>query len=87
MNLVCATAHFLPASAEFVAVPSPLVGEGYSDIQRGMLGERLSCESSALPSSVVSNHGIENGEQLASCGDEGDHFGFTQGTEMLEEGA
>jgi len=32
-------ANFPSASAAFVAAPSPLVGEGFSDIQRGMLGE------------------------------------------------
>src|SRR3954468_12288108 len=48
-------------------------------------GERLSWLSSALPSGVVADHGVEDGEELAHHGREGELFGFSGGGQPLVE--
>src|SRR5262249_30126234 len=49
-------------------------------------GERLSWLSSALPWPIVSENGIEDGQELSSDGDESGHLGFSGGNEAVEEG-
>src|SRR5205085_7775612 len=49
-------------------------------------GERLSCVSSGLPWFLVSQDGVEDGEELAGDGDEGDHLGLSGGAEAFAEG-
>jgi hypothetical protein len=49
-------------------------------------GERLSSLSSGLPWPIVPEDGVEDGEQLSSDGDEGDHFGFAGCDQAVEEG-
>src|SRR3954467_12608865 len=49
-------------------------------------GERLSWVSSGLPWFLVSQDGVEDGEELAGDGDEGDHFGLAGGAEAIAEG-
>ena len=39
-----------------------------------------------LPWGFVSEDGVEDGEELSCCGDEGDHFGFSCSNEALMEG-
>src|SRR5215475_5903398 len=47
--------------------------------------QRLCCVSSELPSFFVSEHGVEDGEELASNRDDGDHFWLTGGEQTLIE--
>src|SRR3954453_10757062 len=49
-------------------------------------GERLSLLSSGLPWLLVSQDGVEDGEELAGDGDEGDHVGLSGGAEAFAEG-
>ena len=49
-------------------------------------GESVSCVSSGLPWTVVSENGVEDGEELSSDGDESDHLRPTGGDEAIEEG-
>src|SRR3954464_1442430 len=49
-------------------------------------GERLSWVSSGLPWFLVSQDGVEDGEELAGDGDEGDHVGLAGGAEAFAEG-
>src|SRR3954467_13210403 len=49
-------------------------------------GERLSWVSSGLPWFLVSQDGVEDGEELAGDGDEGDHVGLSGGAEAFAEG-
>src|SRR5947209_12483984 len=49
------------------------------------MGERLSWLSSALPSGVVADHGVEDGEELAHHGREGELFSFSGGGQPLVE--
>src|SRR4051794_41645657 len=42
--------------------------------------------SSGLPWFLVSQDGVEDGEELAGDGDEGDHLGLAGGDEALAEG-
>src|SRR3954469_9342376 len=49
-------------------------------------GERLSWVSSGLPWFLVSQDGVEDGEELAGDGDEGDHLGLAGGAEAIAEG-
>src|SRR3954453_7452456 len=49
-------------------------------------GERLSWMSSGLPWFLVSQDGVEDGEELAGDGDEGDHLGLAGGAEAIAEG-
>src|SRR3954449_9636209 len=49
-------------------------------------GERLSWVSSGLPWFLVSQDGVEDGEELAGDGDEGDHLGLCGGAEAFAEG-
>src|SRR5215467_10043924 len=47
--------------------------------------QRLCCRSSALPFSVVSEHGVEDGKKLPRHGDEGDLLRLTGGKQALVE--
>src|SRR5215475_12903444 len=47
--------------------------------------QRLCSLSSELPLFSVSEHGVDDGEDLSSDRDEGDHFGLTSGEQMLVE--
>src|SRR3954452_4632757 len=49
-------------------------------------GERLSWVSSGLPWFLVSQDGVEDGEELAGDGDEGDHVGLSGGAEAFAGG-
>ena len=42
--------------------------------------------SSGLPWFLVSQDGVEDGEELAGDGDEGDHLGLAGGAEVIAEG-
>src|SRR4051812_49710194 len=42
--------------------------------------------SSGLPWFLVSQDGVEDGEELAGDGDEGDHLGLAGGAEAIAEG-
>src|SRR3954453_9326452 len=48
--------------------------------------QRLSWKSSGLPWFLISQDGVEDGEKLASDGNDGDHLGFTGGNEAVAEG-
>src|SRR5438067_9768434 len=48
--------------------------------------QRLCCLSSVLPWFLVPEHSIEDGEKLAGDGDKGNHFGLTEGEQVLIEG-
>src|SRR5246127_2810810 len=47
--------------------------------------QRLSCESSVLPWTIISQDGVENGEQLSGDGDQGNHFWLTKVKKVLVE--
>src|SRR4051794_18789259 len=77
-----ATRHFSGRKCS-LAFPLPVKrGEGGEQSEPG---ERLSWLSSALPSGVVADHGVEDGEELAHHGREGELFGFSGGGQPLVE--
>ncbi len=55
---------------------------------RFTLSERLSCWSSGLlaPRLLIPEDGVEDGEELAGCGDKGDELGFSGGEELVAKG-
>src|SRR5262245_4832336 len=73
------------ANALALLVPSPR-SASKTRVNALVPGERLSWLSSALPWPIVSENGIEDGQELSSDGDESGHLGFSGGNEAVEEG-
>jgi uncharacterized protein (AIM24 family) len=69
-------AHF-PIEPKRCETPSPM-GRGW--------GERLCWLSSGLPWLLVSENGVEDGEEFAGDGNEGDHLGLPSCDQAAEEG-
>ena len=65
------------------APPSP--GHARWSFSASIWGERLSSLSSDLPWPIVSENGVEDGQELSRESDESDHFGFASGDEAIEE--
>jgi hypothetical protein len=64
-----------------------LSGRARRSWDREFEGKRLSCGSSGLPRTSVPEDGVEDGEEFASDGDEGDHPWLSGGEKLVAEGA
>src|SRR5918912_188485 len=74
-----------PSATLFTPRVSQRVIGARSGILPRAAGERLSWLSSGLPWFLVSQDGVEDGEEFAGDRDEGDHFGLAGGAEAVAE--
>src|SRR5262249_43982940 len=63
-----------------------LCGAAFETRAQGRAPQRLSCLLSDLPWLIVSDDGIEDGEELAGDRNDGDHLGLSSRDQTVEEG-